>query len=182
VQFASEADWEGLEKVVVGLKAADLPAAFFTFDGPSKMMAVNLDMPDPTQRRFRYRVARTWSSGSVEEDDWIETETPVVLVGRVSANKLLVDVVPVGPELPEAGVVLIEVDLSYIDAANQVRDIQKAVLRAKADRFRWEVQLKDPQRRRYDYQVTVHRTSGQTQMTPWRSSTERILAIPVTRS
>ena len=84
VQVASEGDWEGLERVVVGLqKAADLPAATFTFDGPSKMVAVNLDMPDPTQRKFRYRVARTWTSGSVEEDHWIETETPVVLVGKV---------------------------------------------------------------------------------------------------
>jgi hypothetical protein len=104
----------------------------------------------------------------------------VVLVGRTSANKLVVDVSALGPELPEAGVRLIEVDLSYIDAPNQVRDIQKAVIGARADRFHWEVDLRDSNLRQYQYRVTVHRTSGDSQIGPWTTTSERLLAIPIT--
>lgn len=181
VQLIADDDWTGLERVVVAIqKAPELPAGTRTFDKPGAVVALNLDMPDPTQRGFRYRMTRTWASGVVEEDDWVETDVPVVVVGRVAANKLVVDVAPIGPELPQAGVLLIEVDLLYIDAENQVRDVAKSVLRALADKFRWEVNIKDPGRRRYEYRVTVHRTSGPPTVGPWTASTSRLLAIPVT--
>ncbi len=183
VQLLPDDDWSGLERVVVALqKAADLPAGSFTFTGSGAALAVNLDMPDPTDRTFRYRSTRTWSDGAVEEDDWLESDVPIVLVGRVAANKLVVDVTPVGPELPVAGVLLIEVELSYIDAENQVRDLRTAVLRARADRFRWEVALRDPKRRGYQYRITTHRTSGEQQVGPWTTSAERILPIPIVRA
>jgi len=182
VQLYADDDWTDLETVVVALqKQADGPSGTFRFDGPGKAAAISLDMPDPTDHTFRYKVARTWSSGAVEEDDWVTTDLPVVLVGRTAANKLIVDVTPVGPELPEAGILLIEVELSYIDAENQVRDEKTAVLRARADRFRWEVAIHDPQRRAYQYRTTVHRTSGATQVGPWTTATDRILAIPITK-
>jgi hypothetical protein len=182
VQLYADDDWTDLETVVVALqKQADGPSGTFRFDGPGKAAAISLDMPDPTDHTFRYKVARTWSSGAVEEDDWVTTDLPVVLVGRTAANKLIVDVTPVGPELPEAGILLIEVELSYIDAENQVRDEKTAVLRARADRFRWEVAIHDPQRRAYQYRTTVHRTSGATQVGPWTTATDRILVIPITK-
>ena len=134
VHLFSEDDWSELDRVVVALqKAFDQPVGTFTFDKGGTALDVNLEMPDPSNRRYRYRIARTWSSGRVEEDDWVETDVPALIVGRVGANKLVVDVSAVGPELPEAGVRLIELDLSYIDATNQVRDIQKAVIGAQGE-------------------------------------------------
>jgi hypothetical protein len=183
VQLLSDDDWTDLERVVVALqKREELPAGTFVFDAPGKSTAVSLDMPDPTDRTYRHHVTRAWSSGVVEEDGWVTTDLPVLVVGRVAANKLVVDVAPVGLELPEAGVMLFEVELSYIDAENQVRDQRTAVLRARADRFHWEVAIHDPNRRRYEYRVTTHRTSGETKVGSWIPSTDRLLLIPVTRA
>jgi hypothetical protein len=181
VHFFSEDEWQDLDRVVVTVqKAPDQPSGTFTFTKGGTALDVNLEMPDPSDRHFRYRATRTWTDGRVEEEDWVQTDVPVVLVGRTSANKLVVDVSALGPELPEAGVRLIEVDLSYIDAPNQVRDIQKAVIGARADRFHWEVDLRDSNLRQYQYRVTVHRTSGDSQIGPWTTTSERLLAIPIT--
>lgn len=181
VSLMTDDDWSGLERVVVSLqKKADLPAGVFTFDKGGQVTDVKLDMPDPADRTFRYRVARTFGDGTVEEDDWVVTDVPVVLVGRVAATKLVVDVSTIGPELPTAGVRLIEVDLSYIDVGHRVRDVQKAVLAARVDRFRWEVAIADPNRRSYEYRVTVHRLSGASQIGPWTTTNERLLVVPVT--
>ena len=183
VQLFADDEWTDLDRVAVSLqKRADLPTGTFVFDKPGQAMAVNLDMPEPLDRGFRYRMVRTWSTGAVEEDEWVETDVPVVLVGRVAAHKLSVELRPVGLELPEAGIALVEVELSYIDAEHQVRDVRTEVIRARADRVRWEPAIRDPDRRSYEYRITVHRTSGERTVGPWTSSTERILPIPITRT
>ncbi len=92
----------------------------------------------------------------------------------------MVELTPLGPELPTAGVVIIEVELLYVDVANELRAQHTALIRARADRPRWEVALKDPLARSYEYRVTVHRTSGAKKVGPWTRSSARILPIPVT--
>lgn len=181
VTLIADGDWHDLQRVVVSVqKSTEAPAGVFTFDRANQVIDVRLDMPDPANRRFRYRVTRTWDDGLIEEDDWVDTDVPVVLVGRVAAHKLVVDVSMIGPELPTAGIRLIEVDLSYIDVEHQIRHIQKAVLVARTDRFHWDVAIADPNRRSYEYRVTVHRLSGATEAGPWITTTERLLVVPVT--
>jgi len=183
VFLAADDDWTGLDRVVVTLqKDAAQPTGTFAFDHAGQSAAVSLDLPDPTDRRFRYRMTRTWETGEVEEDDWVETDVPLVAVGRVAANKLVVDVTPVGPELPAAGILLIEVELSYLDPAHQLRDQRTAVIRAKSDRFHWEVALADPNRREYEYRITTYRTSGDKTVGQWTTGSGRILPVPVTPS
>src|SRR5262249_42443787 len=138
-------DFRDLAQVTAAVqKRADAPTGTYTLDKPGAMVPVALALPDPADRSFRYRVVRTFTDGKVEEDDWVQTDVPVVLLGRVAANKLVVELTPLGPELPEAGIVLIEVELSYIDAENLVRAADTLVIRARADRPRWEVAIKDP--------------------------------------
>ena len=181
IQLISDDDWTGLERVAVAVqKQADANSGTFTFDKPGQTAAVQLDLPDPADRSFRYRVARTWSSGVIEEDDWVQTDVPVVVVGRVSATRLVVDLTPLGVELPMAGIALVEVELSYIDAANHIRDVRTVVIRAVADTFRWEVPIKDPARRSYEYRVTLHLLgTGERKVGPWTPASERILVIPI---
>ena len=181
VQLYSEEDFSDLDQVLVSVqKALDQPVATFRFDRPGVTAAVNLDMPDPSDRSFLYRVVRTFRSGLVEEDDWTRSDIPVLLVGKVAANKLVVDVQPVGPELPTAGIVLIELELLYIDAPNQLREQKMVLIRAVADRPRWEVAIRDPHARSYEYRLTVHRTSGAKQVGPWTRTADRLLLIPIT--
>lgn len=181
VDLFAEDDWTDLDRVVVQVqKREDLPVGTFTFTQGGASAAVRLDMPDPADRRFRYHTVRLWSDGRSDEDDWVETDVPAVLVGRVAANLLVVELTPLGPELPTAGVLLIEVDLVYVDVANELRAQHTALIRARADRPRWEVSLRDPLARSYDYRVTVHRTSGEKKVGPWTRSSARILPVPVT--
>jgi hypothetical protein len=180
VQMFSDDDWSGIERVVVTLqKNPALPAGTFTFDKPSMAIAVDLDLPDPADRSYRYKSVRMLSDGTTEEDDWMTTDRSTLLVGRFASDLLVVDVTPIGSELPAAGISLIEVQLQYVDSVNQVLDNPTAIIRARADRYHWVVALKNPNLRSYEYRVTVHRASGATQTGPWTTSTDHILAIPV---
>ena len=82
------------------------------------------------------------------------------MAGKTSANRLVVDVTPVGPELPQVGIRMIEVELSYVDPLHEVRDQKTLVIAAKADHPRWEVAIQDPKLRGYDYRLTVYKVSG----------------------
>ncbi len=181
VQLLSDEDWTGLERVIVAIqKGQDSQTGTFIFDKPAQVQVVSLEMPDPTDRKFRYRMTRSWSSGEVEEDNWVESDVTVVVVGKVAANMLVVDVTPIGTELPQAGIRLIEVELSYIDAENQVRDEKTFVIGARNDRFRWEVPIHDLKRRAYEYRIKTHRiTGGPPEISPWTTTTERILPVPI---
>ncbi|MFI5099122.1 MAG: hypothetical protein ACHQE5_01185 [Actinomycetes bacterium] len=182
VQVFADDDWSDLRQVVVVLqKSPDLAAGTFVIDKPGTALVVDVDMPDPADRSYRYKVTRIRASGVTEEDDWVQSDASALFVGA-SAGKLVVDVTPVGVELPVAGISSIEVDLQYVDAEHLVRDVQTAVIRALADRFHWEVALKDPARRTYDYRVTIDRNTGQRQVGPWTTSSDRILTIPVSRA
>src|SRR5262245_7255413 len=110
----------------------------------------------------------------------METDVPVVLVGRTAANLLAVEITPVGPEPSTAGVLLIEVELLYVDAVNQRRAHDTKLVRALVDRPRWDVELADPTQRTYEYRITVHRTSGASDVGLWTKSSDRILVVPVT--
>jgi hypothetical protein len=183
VLLVGDTDWSDLDRVVVTVqKDATSPTGTFVFDQGGQTHAISLDLPDPTDRTFRYRMTRTWENGEVDEEDWVQTDVPVVAVGRAGANKLVVDLMPIGLELPTAGIILIEVELSYIDPEHQVRDIQTLLIHALAEHPRWEVAIADPNRRTYEYRITVHRTSGETSVGPWTTSSDRILPIPVTTS
>jgi hypothetical protein len=177
----SDEDWSGLDRVLITLqKDLDSAAGTFVFDQPGKVVAVNLEMPDPTNRSFRYRSTRTLSTGVEEADDWTTTDIAVVVVGNTAPNRLRVDLNPIGPELPEAGIRMIEVELSYIDPEHQIREQKSLVIAARADRPQWDIAIQDPQRRAYEYRLTFYRLAGGPPVVGhWRTSTDRLLAIPI---
>lgn len=182
VQIIADDDWSNLDHVAVAIqKSADAPAATFVFDKPGKIEVVNLDMPDPTDRSFRYRMTRTLSTGVEESDDWMQTDVSIVVAGKIAANRLVVDLVPLGPELPQAGVRLVQVELSYVDSENQVREQATMAIAAKADRQRWDIAIKNPQRRSYEYRTTVFPLAGGSPVIGhWTTSSDRILPVPIT--
>jgi hypothetical protein len=106
-------------------------------------------------------------------------DVPVVIGWPVSANWLVVDVTPRGMEPAQAGIALIEVELSYIDALNYVRDIRTTGIRTLADTFRWAVAIRDSNRRTYQYRTTLHLLTGELRVGSWTTSSERILVIPI---
>lgn len=180
VQLVSAEDWTDLERLVVHVqKTEGGPGHTVIFDGPGQFRAVALDMPDPTDRRFRYRVQRVFGDGREEHDQEVETDVAVVMVGGTPANRLVVDFEPVGLELPAAGIHMVVIDLLYVDASNQLRHVGQLEIRALADRPRWSVELADPTRRTYEYRITTYRTTGQTEVGPWTRTAERLVVVPL---
>lgn len=183
IRLIADDDWTGLSRVLVSVQKGDSgPVGTFEFDTPGTTAAVNLDLPDPADRTFRYRVTRILSSGTTQDDDWVRSDQSVIILGLIGGNQLVVDITPIGLEPPAAGVSLIEIDLAYIDAEHQFRQNDTFAIRALADHFRWTVPLRDPLRRSYKYRVTTHRTVGTTSIGPWTLSSDRLLVVPVAPS
>lgn len=180
VQLVSAEDWTDLDRLLVHVrKTADGPGHNLVFDGPRQFRAVSLDMPDPADRSFEYTVKRFWADGREEEDEVVRTDVAVVMVGGTPANRLVVDFQPLGPELPNAGIHMIAIELLYLDTPNLVRHSGQLEIRALADRPRWSVELADPTRRTYEYRITTYRTSGETQVGPWTETSERLVVVPI---
>lgn len=183
VQIWSDDDWSELAGMVIALqKREGQPVVTVRLDHAGASAAVSLDLPDPLDRAYRYRVARQLKDDSVEEDAWRPSDHATLLVGRVAADKLVVDVTPLGLELSEAGINTVEVELRYVDVPNRLREVTTAILRARADRFHWEVALQDPAARSYDYQITIHRSSGRSEVQPWVTATDRILPVAIIKA
>jgi hypothetical protein len=180
VQVVSEADWGGLRMVGVELAPREGEAvATLSFDGPNQLQAVRLEVPDPDERRYRYRTTKTLESGAVETSEWLEADVAVLFVGQHSAFERRLELLLVGPELPQAGVRLVEVDLEYLDPPNQVRHTEKAVLEAVNQRFTWSVPIADPTVRTVVYVVTLHMMDGRTVRRPRTPTDERLVPIPI---
>lgn len=181
VQLYAGDDWDGVSRIVVALqKTGSEATGTVTLTAAGSVAAVALDLPDPADRRYRYRATRISAAGVEQEDPWVETDRPAVLLGGVSGDRMVVELTPIGPEPASAGIRLIEVALSYIDAEHQLRDQQTKHIQALADRPRWEFAIADPARRTYEYRITVHRTTGAKTVGPWTRSSDRILPIPIT--
>ncbi|MCA9652498.1 MAG: hypothetical protein KC501_21460 [Myxococcales bacterium] len=180
VRLVSAEDWSELDRLLVSVsKVEDGPGHNLIFDGPGQLRAVALDMPDPTDRSFVYRVKRFWSDGREEEDEPVHTDVAMVMVGGTPANRLVVDFEPLGSELPVAGIHLIQIDLQYVDVPNRLRHSDQLEIRALADRPRWSVELADPTHREYEYRITTYRSSGETQVGPWTKTSERLVVVPI---
>lgn len=183
VHVRASDDWEGLDHVLVTLqKAADAPTRTFDFAKAGQDALVALDLPDPVDRSYRFRVARVLTDGTSNEDPWAVTDVPLLVVGATARDKLVVDVSLVGLDFLAAGVQAIEVELRYVDPPNQVRAVQVAVLEGPSETYHWEVALKDPEKRQYSYQVTVDREGGRRDVGPWVTSSERLLVVTVTKA
>jgi hypothetical protein len=181
VQIVTDTVWTDLTRVVVGVqKDSSAPVRTFAFDAPGSA-AVALDQPDPTDRSYRYQISRV-VAGVSTQDPWLVTDVPLLQAGRASAAELVVDVEPVGPELPAAGLRSVQVELLYVDAAHQVRAEHTVVITAKSDSYRWHVPLTDPTLRSYQYRITKQLLQGGTVSTGWIDSSDQLLPVALTAS
>jgi len=179
VTLFAEGDWEGLERLVVTLqKSPDLPGGTFTFERAGSSVTVALPLPDPTDRRWRYRVLRT-VDGVDEEEDWRETDRPAISLGRYSQDVLAVSVEPLGPSFSSVGIHSVQVELRYFDPTHGIREETSLVLRSNVDRQTWKVALADPTVRTWQAQISTFYTSGVTRLVPWRDQEGTMLVIPI---
>ena len=181
IRIISDPQWGELSQVSAILQVKpDGPTASVSFDGPQQSHAIRLDFGDDDERRYRFRTTRVFSGGRVEEDEWAEADVSTLMLGATSPFELVVELMPVGQELPQANVRLIEVKLLYLDPENQVRHEGHALLHSLAERFVWRVPLVDPSRREYEYRVIIHVLTGGEIKRPRQTTSERLIPIAVT--
>jgi hypothetical protein len=179
VNVVTDAEWGELATVAVDIEGPTGAVRTLSFDAPQQSRTVRIEYSAGQQLTYRYRLTRTFAGGRVERDEWATADASVLLLGAHSAFERIVELTCVGPELPLAGVRLIEVDLSYLDPANQIRHENKLVIKSVNDRPTWRISLADAGLRTVSYRITEHLLSGGQVARPTQKTTERIVPIPI---
>lgn len=184
VDLVAEADWSDLDAVTVTLEPLpDGDAVVVRVDkagaARGEPHSARLTTRSGTGRRYRYRTTRTWADGRVEEDIAAESDLPLLLVGKVAANVLQVEFRPLGPELPQAGLRAVQIEVLYLDVPNLLRVEDTHLVRALADRWTLTIPLADPSARAFEYRLTWFRLDGTQQTDSWVRTTERLVPVPI---
>lgn len=133
-----------------------------------------VNLADPKQRRYRYRMTLVTKGGDFLQTGWISTDAPSLPVGEVFVRRLGVEVVT--GELDE-GVEAVEVMLSYRDDPTDTHDVRTFRLGPKS-RAEWFVNLKDASQRSYEMTTTWIRSDGFNPKVGPTSSTATFVVIP----
>ncbi len=121
----------------------------FTADTLAQPLSWTVNLADPEQRRYRYRMTLVTKAGDFVQTGWIGTDAPTLPVGEVYVRRLTVEVVT-GSFAPE--VEAVEVTLAYRDDATDTHDVRTFRLGPDA-RVEWLLNLKDASKR--DYEMTT---------------------------
>ena len=178
VEVWSAGDFGGMSQLVATLQSPGGDVVL-SFDAGDQKRAARLDFGDSDERAYRVRVVKAWPEGRVEEDPWIDTDLPVLQVGPWPADRLVVSIRPLGPELPQAGLRLVEIAFEYLDPANRVRHEDTVLIHSVSEAPQWTAEIVDPARRAYRFRVTLHRLDGTADIRPWAESEARLLPIPL---
>jgi hypothetical protein len=104
-----------------------------------------VNLADPTQRRYRYRMTLVTATGEFMQTGWIGTDAPSLPVGEMYVKRLTVEVNT--GELAR-GIEAIEVTLAYDDPLGDLNESKTFRLGANA-RAEWQVNLRDASLRAY---------------------------------
>ena len=124
-------------------------AMAFAPDNIAQPQAWTVNLANPSQRRYRYRMTLVTKGGDFLQTGWISTDAPSLPVGELYVRRLSVELVT--GELAD-GVEAIEVALAYDDPLHDMHDERRFRLGPKS-RSEWQLQLKDASQR--SYQMTT---------------------------
>lgn len=183
---AGDLDFENQVRQVQVLMAYEDPAAGV----PRQEQVVVLDKTstggvydrlifEPRTRPLLYRQRFRLASGEVVEDaDWQSLEGNQLIVNQPVRGLLRVRLLPAGDGWD--GVAQVIVDLRYEDAAHGLRREESLVLKSNQEFRTWEVALRDPSRRDFEFRTNASFKDGHFQQGDWQThSGEETLAIVV---
>jgi hypothetical protein len=124
-----------------------------TIDRPASW---TVNLADPANRRYRYRMTLVTKDGEFLQTGWISTDSPSLAVGEAYVRLLTVDIVTgaLGP-----GIEAVEVAVAYDDTTGNVHDAKTFRLGPKS-RSQWQVKLQDASNRSYKMTTTWIRPDG----------------------
>jgi len=120
----------------------------------------SLKLADPELRHYRYRQTLVFKDGNVMETDWQRSDKSTLVVGKTFAMKMEVNVALFGEVFAENNLARILVNLRYQDDESGVFKEDTATFSSLGDRYTWFVELKDPARREYSYDVVYEMQDG----------------------
>jgi hypothetical protein len=147
-----------------------------TAHGQMAEFAVRLDHPD--QRAYKYRTTLLHASGAIDNSDWKDGTSTLLIVGATAADVMTINVTCLEP-VPSGKLLAIRVDLDYTDDDDSVHWTHSELIRAGfLGSFKWVVPLADPTKRSYRYKLTAFRSTGPQEI-DWTTSDETNLVLPL---
>ncbi|HMR48574.1 MAG TPA: hypothetical protein PKE40_03990 [Arachnia sp.] len=160
-------DRSQLEQILVDLEYTDTEAgvhestSFFITKG-SVDTAREWAFPRAALERTRYRYSQVVIDvdGNVTQPGWVQSDAPVLLVGKVFASKWKIVPQVVGPPLSENNLARIVVSIDYDDEDNDYHAHTEQTFAAPGEGAPFELELKNPNHRSYAYRVRYVLSSG----------------------
>lgn len=132
---------------------------------------------DPEQHRYSYSATLVTTDGNVITTGWIQDDRPTLTVGEFDLKRWRVQPQLVGPQLSDQKIDNIMLDLHYEDAANSFTAHKEIVFVQPGIGDTWQLILKDPSVRTYNYTLTYNMSTGFTQKVGPIASTDTFLTI-----
>ena len=107
------------------------------------------------------------------ETDWVRSERTTLVVGKTYAMRMEVNVAPYGPTFADSRLARMLVNLRYEDSENEILKEDTAVFTRLEESYGWRVELKDPAKRDYNYEIVYELMDGfqiRQGPFPWRGS------------
>lgn len=146
---------------------------YFGEEGIRRPQMWTVKLANPEKRDYRYRQTIIFQNGTVMETDWTRSERTTLVVGKTYAMRMEVNVAPYGPAFADSRLARMLVNLRYEDAENEVLKEDTAVFTRLEESYGWLVELKDPARREFSYEIVYELMDGfqiRQGPFPWRGS------------
>ena len=131
---------------------------------------------DPASGEVTYSGNIKFKNGQIEAIPEARTTRDTILLGKHVEDVLTVEVL--ADLLDFTALTLVRVSLRYQDAANSVNVQKDLIFKPTAkDAATWTVELKDKNKREYEWRVQYFLTGGGQKATDWKRSTELTLVL-----
>jgi hypothetical protein len=181
-----QVDWTVVNHVFVDLSYQDGPAAgdeidqsleFTAADAGSKTFAFNPKNPD--QKLIAYEVTMLTKAGAPIKVPRSFTADRRLIVRADMRGHRVIAVAPAVTPFAPAHVVVLAVDLRYVDAGNGLSFSDHFDFHSPADHGTFEFDYVDPARSGYEYKVTASYDNGLSREGDWAAESADALTLPV---
>lgn len=131
---------------------------------------------DSNRRHYEYQVKVVYSDGVVREDSWKRTDTPILALGDPFSVR--VEIVPTLLGIPPGRFTFGTLHLKFQDEEDD--DVRAETTMTITDFMKplsWRFRLADPDRRAFEYQLTLYDAEGNEHKVPAATETKEVLVL-----
>jgi len=148
-----------------------------TFTSLNDMKVWSPHIQNRMKRDYSYAAIVQYKDGTVKQFPPVPTSDTLLFVGDIYKRTFKLDISLTGRPFNETGLNKIVINLTYVDAANQINLAKEVVLSSINDTYEWSFAMMDPNADSYTYQVTYYSADGFKQRQPAQSSNKTVLQL-----